>query len=191
MMRYIIGVILVIVGVVIGMGLQHYYPLFSFEDKIDVVGLATLIVTIFLAVYIPIFLERNMHNKRSEKDVIIRKIEGLQGTIRTVNHKVAECVQRQTVSSANKALIVNLFTTISNELDTIIKLSDLCKKDKFNKDFEEIKSIRYQYRKMVTGGDFDTRRDFKFSMLDKKEEEKIYHQFDKALCVLIFKVNGI
>lgn len=190
MMRYIIGVILVIVGVVIGMGLQHYYPLFSFEDKIDVVGLATLIVTIFLAVYIPIFLERNMHNKRSEKDVIIRKIEALQGTIRAVNYKVAECVQRQAVSSANKALIVNLFTTISNELDTIIKLSDLCKKDKFSKDFKEIKSIRYQYRKMVTGGDFDTRRDFKFSMLDKKEEEKIYHQFDKALCVLIFKVNG-
>ena len=190
-MRYIIGVILVIVGVVIGMGLQHYYPLFSFEDKIDVVGLSTLVVTIFLAVYIPIFLERNMHNKRSEKDVIIHKIEALQATIRSVNHTVAECVQKQTVSSANKALIVNLFTTISNELDTIIKLSDLCKKDKFNKNFEEIKSIRYQYRKMVTGGEFDKRRDFKFSMLDKKEEEKIYHQFDKALCVLIFKVNGI
>ena len=166
MIRYIIGGILVVAGVVIGMGLQHYYPQFSFEDKIDIVGLATLVVTIFLAVYIPIFLERNMHNKRSEKDVIIRKIEALQGTIRTVNHTVAECVQKQTVSSTNKALIVNMFTTISNELDTIIKLSDLCKKDKFNKDFEEIKSIRYQYRKMVTGGDFDKRRDFKFSMLD-------------------------
>ncbi|MDD3772551.1 MAG: hypothetical protein PHC38_07840 [Weeksellaceae bacterium] len=191
MIKYIIGVVLVIVGVVIGMGLQHYYPLFSFEDKIDIVGMATLVVTIFLAVYIPVFLERNMHNKRSEKDVIIRKIEALQVTIRTVNYTVAECVQKQTVSSANKALIVNLFTTISNELDTIIKLSDLSKKNKFNKDFEEIKYIRYQYRKIVTGGDFDAKRGFKFTMLDKKEEEKIYHQFDKALCVLIFKVNGL
>jgi hypothetical protein len=189
-MRYIIGVILVIAGVVIGMGLQHYYPLFSFEDKIDVVGLATLVVTIFLAVYIPIFLERNMHNKRSEKDVIIRKIEALQGTIQTVNHTVGECVQKQSVSSANTYLIMSLFTTISNELDTIIKLSDLCGKDKFKADFEEIKSCRFQYRKMVTGGDFQ-KKDFKYSILDKKEEEKIYHQFDKALCVLIFKVNGL
>ena len=190
MMRYIIGVILVIVGVVIGMGLQHYYPLFSFEDKIDVVGLATLIVTIFLAVYIPIFLERNMHNKRSEKDVIIRKIEALQGTIRTVNHAVAECVQKQAVSSANTYQLVSLFTTISNELDTIITLSEHCGKNKFKDDFEEIKSCRFQYRKMVTGGDFQ-KKGFKYSILDKKEEEKIYHRFDKALCVLIFKVNGL
>lgn len=105
MIRYIIGGILVIVGVVIGMGLQHYYPLFSFEDKIDIVGLSTLVVTIFLAVYIPIFLERNMHNKRSEKNVIIRKIEALQATIRTVNHIVAECVQKQTVSTDRKSVV--------------------------------------------------------------------------------------
>lgn len=190
MIRYIIGVILVIVGVVIGMGLQHYYPLFSFEDKIDVVGLATLVVTVFLAVYIPIFLERNMHNKRSEKDVIIRKIEALQGTIQTVNRTVAECVQKLAVSTANTYQIISLFTTISNELDTIITLSEHCGKNKFKDDFEEIKSCRFQYRKMVTGGDFQ-KKGFKYSILDKKEEEKIYHRFDKALCVLIFKVNGL
>lgn len=190
MTRYIIGSILVIVGVVIGMGLQHYYPIFSFEDKIDIVGLATLVVTIFLAVYIPVFLERNMHNKRSEKDVIIRKIEALQGTIRTVNQTVGECVQKQTVSSANNYLLISLFTTISNELDTIITLTNHCGKDKFKEDFEKIKSCRFQYRKIVTGGDFQ-KKGFKYTILDKKEEEKIYHSFDQALCILIFKVNGL
>ncbi len=189
-MRYIIGGILVIVGVVIGMGLQHYYPLFSFEDKIDIVGLATLVVTIFLAVYVPIFLERNIHNKRSEKDVIIRKIEALQETIKIVNCTVSECVQKQSVSTVNNYKLISLFTTISNELDTIITLSDYCEKNKFKDDFEEIKSCRFQYRKIVTGGDFQ-KKGFKYSILDKKEEEKIYHRFDKALCVLIFKLNGL
>lgn len=189
-MRYIIGSILVIVGVVIGMGLQHYYPLFSFEDKIDIVGLATLAVTIFLAVYVPIFLERNIHNKRSEKDVIIRKIEALQETIKIVNCTVSECVQKQSVSTVNNYKLIRLFTTISNELDTIITLSDYCEKNKFKDDFEEIKSCRFQYRKIVTGGDFQ-KKGFKYSILDKKEEEIIYHRFDKALCVLIFKVNGL
>lgn len=80
--------------------------------------------------------------------------------------------------------------TISNELDTIIELTDLCRINKFKENFDEIKSHRYQYRKIVTGGDFQ-KSDFKYTILDKKEEEKIYHQFDKALCVLIFKVNGI
>jgi len=189
-MKYIIGGILVIVGFVIGIGFLYYYPYFSFEDKIDIVGLATLVVSIFLAVYIPIFLERNMHNKRSEKDVIIRKIEALQGTIRTVNQIVAECVQKQTVSVANNYQLISLFTTISNELDSIITLSDYCKRDMFKKDFEEIKNCRFQYRKMVTGGDFQ-KKGFKYTILDKKEEEMVYHKFDKALCILIFKVNGL
>jgi len=190
MIRYVISVILIIAGVVIGMGLHHYYPLFIFEDKIDIVGLATLVVTIFLAVYIPIFLERNMHNKRSEKDVIIRKIEGLQSTIRAINYTVAECVQKQTVSSSNNYHLLRLFTTVSNELDTIITLADYSEKDRFKDDFAEIKNFRFQYRKMVTGGDFQ-KKGFKYSILDKKEEEKIYHRFDKSLCVLIFKVNGL
>lgn len=181
---------MVIVGVVIGMGVHYYYPIFQFEDKIDIVGLATLVVTIFLAVYIPIFLERNMHNKRSEKEVIIRKIEALQETIRNVNHTVAACVQKQTVSPANSYHLIGLFTSISNEIDTIMTLSSHCAKNKFKDDFEEIKSYRFQYKKTVTGGDFQ-KKGFKFSVLDKKEEEKIYHKFDKALCVLIFKVNGV
>jgi len=190
MIKYIIGTILVILGIVIGMGLHHYYPVFQFEDKLDIVGLATLVVTIFLAVYIPIFLERNMHNKRSEKDVIIRKIEALQGTIRNVNQTVGECTQKQTVSTANSYHLVSLFTSISNELDTIITLSDHCAKNEFKEYFEEIKSCRFQYKNIVTGGSFQN-KGFKYTILDKKEEEKIYHRFDKALCVLIFKVNGL
>lgn len=189
-MKYVIGFILVIAGIVIGMGLQYYHPLFSFEDKIDIVGLATLVVTIFLAVYIPVFLEKSMHNKRGEKDVIIRKIEALQATIRTVNQTVGECVQKQVVSPANSCLIISLFTTISNELETIITLTDHCCKDKFKDEFEKIKAYRFQYRKIVTGGDFQ-KKGFKYDILDKKEEEKVYHSFDKSLCLLIFKVNGL
>ena len=186
----IIGIILFIFGVLIGMGLNHYYPLFEFKDKIDIIQLSTLVVTIFLAVYVPLFLEWNMHNKRSEKDVIIQKIEALQVTIRTVNQKVSECIQKQTVSKANSYQLINLFTTISNELDTIITLTEYCENNKFKDDFEKIKDYRYQYKKIVTGGKFQE-KDFKYTILDKQEEEKIYHKFDKALCVLIFKVNGL
>jgi len=190
MIKYIISFVLVIFGVVIGLGLQYYYPFFSFEDKIDIVGLATLIVTILLAIYIPTFLEKNMHNKRGEKDVIIRKIETLQGTIRSVNQAVGECVQKQMVSTANTYLIIRLFTTISNELETIITLTEHCCKNKFKEELEEIKTYRFQYRKTVTGGDFQ-KKGFKYNVLDKKEEEKVYHKFDKALSLLIFKVNNL
>lgn len=190
MRKYILGGILLIVGFAIGLAVQFYYPSFPFENRINIVSLASLIVTIFLAIYIPFFLERNIHNKRNEKDVIIRKIEALQSTIKNVNQTVGECVQKQSVSSTNSYKIIGFFTTVSNELDTIITLTEICSKNKFKEDFEEIKRCRFEYKNIVTGGGFQ-KEDFKYKQLDKKEEENAYHRFDIALCRLIFKINGL
>ena len=190
MMKIWIALILMLAGAAIGIGINHYYPTFPVEDKINLVDLATLLVTVFLAVYIPIFLEKHMHNKRYEKDVIIRKIEGLQSTIKEVNKTVTECVQKNTVSITNSHTIINHFTTISNELDTLITLIDFCQKDKFKVEIEKVKSLRHQYRTIVTGGNFQ-RKNFKYPALTKKEEEVTYHKMDKELCMLIFKVNAV
>lgn len=189
-MKFVIGIILVLSGVAIGVGINHYYPTFPIEDKINLVDLTTLLITIFLAIYIPVFFEKHMHNKRYEKDVIIRKIEGLQSTMKDVNKFVTECVQKNAVSAANCHSIINCFTTISNELDTLITLMDHCHKDKFKDEIVRIKSLRHQYKTTVTGGNFQ-RKNFKYPALTKKEEEVTYHKMDKELCMLIFKVNGI
>lgn len=188
MNRYILGPILVAVGVALGLGVAHYYPSFPFEDKINAVDLATLVVTIFLAVYIPTFLEKQMHNYRFEKEVIVRKIEGMQFTLRDVNKTVTECLQKNTVSTANSHSIVNCFTSISNELDTLITLIELCHKKKLVSELESIKTLRHEYKRTVTGGNFG-RKVFKYTALTKKEEEVIYHKLDKELCTLIFLVN--
>lgn len=189
MKRYFIGIILVSVGVALGIAIKHYYSI-PLEDKINIVDLTTMLITIFLAIYIPAFLDKHMQNKRYEKEVVIRKIEGLQSTMKEVNKIVTECVQKNSVSVSNNYSIINSFTTISNELDTLITLIDHCQKDKFKAEIERIKSLRHQYRTTVTGGNFQ-HRNFKYSALTKKEEEIIYHKMDKELCMLIFKVNGI
>jgi len=120
-MKIWIALILVLAGAAIGIGINHYYPTFPVEDKINLVDLATLLVTVFLAVYIPIFLEKHMHNKRYEKDVIIRKIEGLQSTIKEVNKTVTECVQKNTVSITNSHTIINHFTVYSGDVDPLFR----------------------------------------------------------------------
>lgn len=190
MMKFWISSIFVLLGILIGVGLNHYYPNIPIEDNINLVDLATLLVTIFLAIYIPIFLEKHMYNKRYEKEVIIRKIESLQNTVKEVNKTVTECVQKNVVSTTNSHFIINHFTNISNELDTLITLIDFCQKDKFKDEIAKIKSLRHQYKTTVTGGNFQ-RKNYKYQALTKKEEEIIYHKFDKELCLLIFKVNAV
>lgn len=189
MSRYILGLILVVVGTAIGFAVAHYYPSsFPFEDKINAIDLITLCVTVFLAVYIPIFLEKQMHSHRFENEVVVRKIEELQATLRDVNRTVTECLQKNTVSSGNSHAIVNSFTSISNELDTLITLIELCHQRKLDTDLNSIKNLRHEYKRTVTGGNFG-RKVFKYTALTKKEEEVIYHKLDKELCILIFKIN--
>jgi hypothetical protein len=188
MNRFILGFILVVVGTAIGLAIAHYYPSFPFEDKINAVDLINLLMTIFIAVYIPSFLEKQMHSQRFEKEVIIRKIEGLQATLRDVNRTVTECFQKNTVSLANTYAIINGFNSISNELDILITLIELCYKKKLNTELNSIKKLRHKYKRTVTGGNFGG-KGFKYTELTKKEEDVIYHKLDKELCILILKIN--
>jgi|694.fasta_scaffold03634_8 hypothetical protein len=189
MIRYLIGLILIVIGIALGIAIRHYYMI-PLEEKINIVDLTTLLITIFLALYIPAFLDRRIQDKRYEKEVIIRKIEMLQNSFKDVNKLVTECVQKNSTSQTNCHLIINCFTSISNELETVITLLDHCYKGKLIKEINEIKVFRRDYKNLVTGGKFQS-KNFKYSALTKKEEEKLYNNIDKAICLLIFKVNGI
>lgn len=189
MIKYLIGFVLVLVGVAIGIVIGHYH-LLPLEEKINIIDLATLLVTIFLALYIPAFLDKQIQNKRYEKDVIIRKIEALQSSFKDVNKLVTECAQKGAASQANCHLIINCFTNISNELESVITLIEHCHSNKLDKELNELKSFRREYKTLVTGGKFQT-KNFKYTALTKKDEELLYNKIDKSICMLIFKVNGI
>lgn len=189
MIRYLIALVLVAVGVAVGIAIRHYHFI-PLEDKINIVDLATLLVTIFLAIYIPAFLDKQMQNSRYEKDVIIRKIEALQSSFKEVNKLVTECVQKSAVSQTNCHLIINSFTSISNELESVITLIEHCHAKKLDTELTELKTFRRDYKNLVTGGKFQ-QRNFKYSALTKKDEEVLYNKIDKAICMLIFKVNRL
>src|SRR5687768_3140063 len=108
-MRLIINSALLVIGIVVGYILHRYWTV-PLEEKINAVDVVTLLATVFLAVYIPSFLEKHLHRERFEKEVIIRKVEKLQTTLAEINKVVSECVQKGSVSNANSYLIINHFT---------------------------------------------------------------------------------
>lgn len=189
MTRYLLALVLVAVGVAVGIAIGHYIFL-PLDDKINIIDLTTFLVTVFLAIYIPAFLDKQMQNSRYEKDVIIRKIESLQSSFKEINKLVTECVQKSVVSQSNCNLIINSFVSISNELESIITLIEYCHAKKLDNELTELKSFRRDYKNLVTGGKFQ-QRNFRYTALTKKEEEVLYNKIDKAICLFIFKVNRI
>ena len=59
-----------------------------------------------------------------------------------------------------------------------------------NKNASFKNDVQYQLRGMAVLEHFQ-KKGFKFTILDKTEEEKIYHKFDKLLSLLILKVNRL
>lgn len=189
MKRYLIPLILVAIGVSIGIALRNF-NLFKLEEQINIIDLATLLVTIFLAFYIPAFLSKHMENLRFEKEVIIKKIIALQSSFNEVNKLVTECVQKNAVSQSKCHLIINSFTSISNELETVITLINYSHPKKLKPELTELKTFRREYKNLVTGGQFQ-HQNFKYSALTKKEEEKLFNKIDHSICMLIFKINRL
>ncbi|MCD7930546.1 MAG: hypothetical protein LUH15_03850 [Tannerellaceae bacterium] len=64
--RYFLYASLVLIGIVIGVAVRHYYHM-PIEETINIVDLATLVVTVFLAVYIPEVLNRKSEVQKDKK----------------------------------------------------------------------------------------------------------------------------
>jgi len=190
MIKLISSLFLLIFGIVLGIGLNNYYPFFKLEDKINIIELATLIASVFIAVYIPVFFERFLHVKRFEKDIIVKKINELQNSIKLINKIVANNNLSNFGSQTDSPEILSNFTVISNELNTIKSLLKYCFKNKFDKDIEDINKLRFRYKNLITGGNFQ-KQNYSLISIEKIKEKKIYQDFDKAICLLILKINKV
>ena len=72
-MRYFLYFFLLGVGIITGIAIRHYSNV-PLEETINLVDVATLVVTIFLAVYIPEVLDRKLQVQRDKKTLINNRI---------------------------------------------------------------------------------------------------------------------
>lgn len=188
MTRILIVLIIFLLGALFGSSAIHYTKNIQFEDKLNVVDLATLLVTIFLAFYIPSILEKKLHNRRYEKETNIKKLEEIQGTIKDINIIVKECYRKNSISKTNERLILSYFTTLSNQIKTFINLVSICHSGCFIPEISNLRNARKNYKDCITGGGFQT-KGYVFSSGVKNEEERLFQDFDKQICELIIKIN--
>lgn len=186
-MRIVIGIVIALLGAAVGIAIGHYHGV-PLEDKINIVDVVTLLATVFLAIYIPNFLEKYIQDRRSEKDVVIRKVEQLQNSFKEVNNLVNVCYQTGSVTQSHSQLIIGRFTTISTELDTTKTLLDYCFPSKFTTELNNLITFRRRYKNIVTGGRFQ-QSNYKYDAVTKSEEERLFGSIDREICLMIIKIN--
>jgi len=66
---------LILIGILTGKFV--YFPYFEISKNIDLVNVTSIVVTVFLAVLISVFFDKQKSDNRIEKDLILRRVENV------------------------------------------------------------------------------------------------------------------
>lgn len=186
LLRYVLTFTIFGLGIAIGIAIRHYHNI-PLDDAINIVDVATLMVTIFLAVYIPGVFDRHMQVKQDKKELIEHRLEDFQDFYRRIN----QLVQHGTESSKDIYIINNTLDVASNRFSIIITLMNYLGLDEsFEEELLEIKNLVAEHRNMLVGVQASS-PNFIYPEDIRDKEEKLYNKIDKATSILIFKVNDI
>lgn len=109
----------ILAGVIIGVvltPLMVFWRDVSFDLKLSVVGLAQLAATIFLALYIPLAIERYRDRLRSTKSMLLDEIAGFMTVARSINAGLTAAAQAGTTTQQDLMKIRTGFMTANARL---------------------------------------------------------------------------
>lgn len=187
-LKYVLTLAVFSLGIAIGMAIRHYYHI-PLDDAINIVDVATLLVTIFLAVYIPGVFDRHMQVKQDKKVLIEHRLEDLQEFF----HRINQMVQRETETSKDVYIINNTLDVALNRFNIIVTLMDyLMLNESFEDELLEIKGLIAEHRELLIDLEPGPQPNkFIYPEEIRDQEEKLYNKIDKATSILIFKINDV
>lgn len=178
-LRFLFGLFLLGLGIIIGIAIRHYHDI-PLAETINIIDVATLVTTIFLAVYIPEVLDRRLQVKRDKKELIEERVEELQAFYRKINL----LVQQDSISAKDKISIRNTLDINQHKLETIITLLTVSEmKISFDKEINKIRKISQEHKELLWNIDTE------YTVEIKEKEEMLYNQMDKETCLLVFKIS--
>ncbi|SHF41216.1 hypothetical protein [Dysgonomonas macrotermitis] len=184
-LKYFLYISLVLIGVVVGIAIRHYYNL-PIAEAINIVDLATLVVTVFLAVYIPEVLDQKLQVKRDKKDLIEKRVEELQALYRKINLIVQN---EEKMVSRDFLIIRNTLDVLQHKLDTIVTLLTYSNLHvSFASDIAKIKELTEKHKRLLYSDRMED-EGFSYSETVEKEEELLYNKIDQTTSLLVFKLS--
>ena len=185
-LRSLLSFAIFLIGVIVGIAIRHYYKI-PLAQEVNIVDIAMLITTVFLAVYVPAVLDRKIQTKRDEVQVIERRILEIHGLFRRIN----VLTQGESLSYEGCLSVNNLLDICSHQLGTIAVLIAYLDKDNTLKpEINEINNL-FKKRHSLLFIEPVPQTGKKYSLEQRNQEESLYNQLDRLMSLLLFKVNGI
>lgn len=185
LLKYLLYIALVCIGIVIGIVIHNTFHL-PITQEINIIDLATLVTTIFLAIYIPEVLDRKLQVKKDKKYLIEGRIEDLQ----TLHRRINLIIQNEKPLSAKNSLIVkNTLDIIQHRLALITSLLRFSNMSPvFELDIKRIQALTKEHKELLLPQNANSDELIYDDDIQQKEE-LLYNQIDEATSLLIFKLS--
>ena len=184
--RYIkvfINLSLIILGIIVGIAIGRYGKI-PFAQEVNLVDVATLMVTVFLAVYVPAVLDRRLQTMRDRKDLLEKRITDYQALLQRINLLVQD---DRKLSVDGRLTIYNLLDISGHRLDTLIILINNSNLGiALDSNIEIIKKLDNEHRDLLSDGK-KAKEDYSDDIRDR--EEILYNKLDEMTSLLIFKIS--
>lgn len=184
-LNYFLYISLIGIGLIIGIAIRHYYSL-PLSETFNIIDLATLVTTVFLAIYIPQVLDKRLQITRDKKELIEKRIVELQALYRKINLITQE---DNNITQKDYLAINNTLDITQHKLETIATLLNYSKLDiPFSNDIEKIKALNISHKEVFQSlkkqnGEYIETSDI------QANEEILYNQIDQATSLLLFKIS--
>ncbi|MCD8186228.1 MAG: hypothetical protein LUD68_07185 [Rikenellaceae bacterium] len=148
-LRILLYAVLLAIGIIVGIAIQHYKNI-PLSTEVNLIDLATLVVTVFLAVYIPEVLDQRLQNTQDKKKLIENRIAEYQGILRKINGTV----QSDILLDEKTALVVkNNVDILQHKLATAVSLLSYANfKITFEREIDSLKALTDRYAEVIRTG---------------------------------------
>ncbi len=184
----LISVLLFSVGLGLGICINDF-PYLSLDTKVSIVDLTNFLLTLFVAVYIPFFLNKSINNKRAEKDLLLKVCDQLEEEMKLLKEFVDnEYVTKKSIRSDKADLIILKSKSIKNKTAQLIKnIKTYQKKAETKKVCEELRKNQVNYWEKLTANLKDRRK--KITPETYLAVEKLYNACLNNLLKLRLQMN--
>lgn len=173
------------IGIVVGIAIRHYHNI-PLSGEINLIDLATLVVTVFLAVYIPEVLDHKLQNTRDKKLLLENRITEYQTLLKKVNALVQD---DKKMNQKDYLVIRNTLDVAQHKLDTVVSLLSYANLQRsFEKEVTGLQALAKEHEDLLLADRIGD-EGFSYPQETQDKEEMLYNELDKASSLLIFHIS--
>lgn len=160
-----------------------------FEEKVNPIAVASLILTIIIALYLEFSVRPSISNTRTEKDLLIdqlKEIKVLVSGIQELYHQVHSTI----IAIDNKKLILTKFRMLSNSIQGLKDIIEYSGAKPNGSNCQGLLSTYIKYKQALTGDKFGN-SNFQYDKKNFSKHGKAYQDLNSCIQHFIIDVNKL